>query len=652
VVTERHSGDEALKGGWRRVSLRARGVSVLAFPLAVLFVTLFAIYWAENAVYRAEETVGRYYETRGAIVQLGSAVSDAEAAVGGYTATGFSRFHDAFQTARASAAAALQSLPRLTGDQAATRAAAADIERLGALELASLDARAAGGSRPAGNLVADLQARLALLAGEEERRFTQARYERDLARRNLFRTVLACGILGPMGALLIHLLVAGRLVKRIEKVTENARRLAHGLPLEPFPGGTDEIAALARQLQDAATLLQERERELRGSETRYRDLFDQAPVPFEETDSNGVVTRFNQAVCALLRCAPARLTGHYAWDFVPSDEQEGFRSAMLGRIASGASAAPFETEFVLDDGSRLSVEIRESPIRDENGQIAGLCLSLLDITERNLAAVAARKVEQYALELRNKNEQLGRALEAAHSATEAKSRFLASISHELRTPLNGIIGFSELMHDGRLGPILPEQVDVMADILTSARHLLQLINDILDLSKIEAGKMEFRPEDCDLGALIQEVMDVMAPLAEKKSLAIDTRVPTGVHASLDPARFKQVLYNYVSNAVKFTPQGGNVSVRISYHEPDRFQLEVADTGIGIPESEIPRLFQEFQQLPNSRKAEQGTGLGLALTRAIVEAQGGRVGVRSEPGRGSVFSAILPLHGNAAASVNG
>ena len=135
---------------------------------------------------------------------------------------------------------------------------------------------------------------------------------------------------------------------------------------------------------------------------------------------------------------------------------------------------------------------------------------------------------------------------------------------------------------------------------------------------------------------------MIRPLADKKSLRLVTEVPGDLIANLDPGRFKQVLYNYLSNAVKFTPAGGGVTVRIAREGDSCFRLEVEDTGIGIAADEIPRLFQEFSQLPNSRKAEQGTGLGLALTRHIVEAQGGTVAVRSEPGHGSVFSAVLPL----------
>jgi len=188
-----------------------------------------------------------------------------------------------------------------------------------------------------------------------------------------------------------------------------------------------------------------------------------------------------------------------------------------------------------------------------------------------------------------------------------------------------------------------DQVDALGDILSSARHLLQLINDILDLSKVEAGRMDFHPEPCEIGALAAEVRDVIRPLAEKKSLHLTLDVEPHLNANLDPGRFKQVLYNYLSNAVKFTPEAGHIALRIARQDERCFRVEVQDSGIGIRPDELHRLFQEFAQLPNSRQAEQGTGLGLALTRLIVEAQGGSVAVRSEHGRGSIFSAVLPLN---------
>jgi PAS domain S-box-containing protein len=633
---------------WSRVSLRAQGMTVLLFPMAVLFATLFTIFWAEGDVRNAETIVARAYDTRAEIMRLHSSLVDAEAAEGGYQSTRQKRFAAAADAALDQVRASLQRLPARVADTPAARGALEQIQAQTQRELQLLQqVRSAPSTATAAEqkeTMSALQAQLGLLSSEEERLFTQARYERDLARQKLFRTVMACGIMGPLGALFIHLLVAGRMVRRVQLVEENARRLAHGLPLEHFPAGSDEIAALARQLEDAAYLLRDRETGIRENERRYRDLFNHAPIAYEETDKDGVVTRFNQAVCTLLNCSPDQILGCSAWDFVAPDQQEAFRASMLERMAAGKETEPFECEYLLEDGTRIAVEIRENLIRDTQGVVTGVIRSRRDVTERNLATMAARKVEQYAMELRNKNEQLGSALDAARSATEAKSRFLASVSHELRTPLNGIIGFSEMMYDGRLGPVTEDQKEVMSDVLASARHLLQLINDILDLSKVEAGRMEFRPEGCRLDSLVCEVRDIVRPLAEKKNIRLVTGAPTDLTAFIDPGRFKQVLYNYLSNAVKFTGSGGTVSVTLASQDDSTFRLDVEDTGNGIPPSEIPLLFREFLQLPNSRKAEQGTGLGLALTRRIVEAQGGTVSVRSEVGKGSVFSAVLPVFG--------
>ncbi|MCU1236332.1 MAG: multi-sensor signal transduction histidine kinase [Candidatus Solibacter sp.] len=654
-MVDRALGDSSK---WWRMSLRAKGVAVLAVPIAALFGALFSVYGVEDDVRNADQSVVRFYEIRDGLGALRSSLQDSHAAIVGYSATGEQHFLSVYDTARKTIATALAEVSAQTGNDPQAIASLAEIQRATGKELGLLDQVRAlpVRSSEAGALMAreqstmaDLQAHVSLLNDQEERSFTGARFERDVARRRLFRTVILCGTLGPLGALFIHLILAGRMVRRLQAVQENARRLAHGLPLEPLPAGTDEIASLGVQLETAAYLLRERERELSDSERRYRDIFDHAPIPYEETDLHGAVRRFNQAVCTLLKCTPQEMVGRLAWDFMSPERQDQARVSMKRRMQTGEEAAPFECEYMLDDGSRIMVEIRENLIRNDRGEVTGIIRSLLDVTERNLAAVAARKVEQYALELRNKNEQLARALEAARSATVAKSRFLASVSHELRTPLNGIIGFSELLYDNKLGPLSGEQTEIMGDILTSGRHLLQLINDILDLSKVEAGRMEFRPERTNIETLVFEVRDVIRPLAAKKNLQLATDVPGDLIANLDPGRFKQVLYNYLSNAVKFTPAGGSITVRVARERAAGFRLEVEDTGIGIAPDEISRLFQEFAQLPNSRKIDQGTGLGLALTRHIVEAQGGSVAVKSELSRGSIFSAVFPLDSMIAAA---
>jgi len=228
-------------------------------------------------------------------------------------------------------------------------------------------------------------------------------------------------------------------------------------------------------------------------------------------------------------------------------------------------------------------------------------------------------------------------------ASRLKSEFLANMSHELRTPLNAIIGFAELLHDGAVDPSMPEFREFLGDILTSGRHLLQLINDILDLAKVEAGRLELRPEPADLGKILGEVTSTLRTTAAAKQIAMTIEVdPALDDLRLDPSRLKQVVYNFASNALKFTPSGGRVTIRARALEGDRFRLEVEDTGIGIADADLPRLFVQFEQLASGKaKRHQGTGLGLALTKRLVEAHGGTVGVTSAMGKGSTFHADLP-----------
>jgi signal transduction histidine kinase len=225
-----------------------------------------------------------------------------------------------------------------------------------------------------------------------------------------------------------------------------------------------------------------------------------------------------------------------------------------------------------------------------------------------------------------------------------KSRFLANMSHELRTPLNSIIGFSEIIHDGKAGPISDTQKDYLGDVLASSRHLLQLINDVLDLSKIEAGKASLSHEPVDLASLLSQAASMLRTQAEKRRVRITAEADPRVRGVMgDTARLRQVTYNFLSNAIKFSHEGGEVKVRALEEGPSHFRLEVQDFGIGIAPEGQAQLFGEFIQLDaGSNKKYQGTGLGLSLSRKIVEALGGSVGVESEPGKGSTFYAVLPL----------
>ncbi|MFL5403963.1 MAG: response regulator [Gemmatimonadales bacterium] len=307
--------------------------------------------------------------------------------------------------------------------------------------------------------------------------------------------------------------------------------------------------------------------------------------------------------------------------------------------ASVEHDVPYDTEFrvVWPDGTERSLASRGKVYRDAAGKplrMSGVCL---DITERRLAA------------------EQRQAREAAEAANRAKSNFLASMSHELRTPLNAIIGFSELLENHTFGDLNERQQRYVTNVLTSGRHLLQLINDILDLSKVEAGHMELSLSEFDVRTTLGEVKTIVGTLAMKKRLDLELEVADPVTTLVaDQSKFKQILYNLLSNAIKFTPEGGSVRVTvrrvpsIQNQEGGAIEIAVSDTGIGLRPQDQERIFGTFEQVDSAyAREQQGTGLGLALSKRFVELHGGRIWVESDFGKGSVFRFVLPLVARAA-----
>ena len=345
---------------------------------------------------------------------------------------------------------------------------------------------------------------------------------------------------------------------------------------------------------------------------------------------DGRITTWNRAAQSMFGYTADEAIGQPVQMLIPPD-REAEEMQILARLSHGERVPPFTTTRRARDGRLIDVSITISPIRDDLGRIVGASKIARDVTQQRLAEAARQNSQR--LEAENRQIQ---------EASRLKSLFLANMSHELRTPLNAIIGFAELMHSGAVPSDSPKHHEYLGHIATSGHHLLRLINDVLDLSKVESGKFEFFPEPVHLPQLVREVTDILHAGIQRKAITLEIDLdPSIVHLEIDPARFKQVLYNYLSNAIKFTPQGGHVAVRGRPHGAWHFRLEVEDNGIGIAAADLARLFVEFQQLDTgSTKQHQGTGLGLALTRRLVQAQGGVVGVRSEPGRGSVFYLVL------------
>jgi len=383
------------------------------------------------------------------------------------------------------------------------------------------------------------------------------------------------------------------------------------------PLETEDETLVSAAIRDAT--------ERKRGEEKFRGLLESAPDAMVIVGRDGRILLVNAQTERLFGYAREELIGQWVELLVPEKFRENHPSHRTGYFAA-PKARPMGAGLELfgrrKDGTEFSAEISLSPIETPEGTL--VTAAIRDVTERK------RDMEE-----RNRRMQ---------EANRLKSEFLANMSHELRTPLNAVIGFASLMHSGKAGPLSGDQHEYLGDILTSSRHLLQLINDVLDLAKVESGRVDLRIETVEIANLVNEVKEILRGLAAEKRVRMTVEIdPTLSAVTLDPRMMKQVLYNYLSNAIKFTPENGRVTLRIAAGPPNMFHVEVEDTGIGVKPEDISRLFVEFQQLDSgAAKRYPGTGLGLALTKRIVEAQGGRVGVTSVPGQGSTFSAVLPL----------
>lgn len=383
-----------------------------------------------------------------------------------------------------------------------------------------------------------------------------------------------------------------------------------------------------------------------SAERRFRKLLEAAPDAILEVDTEGQIVLVNQMAEAMFGYSREELLGLRVETLVPAamrDEHAGHRASYADHPQTRLMGTGLKLKAQKKDGTLFPVEISLSPsLNDDDLHVIAL---VRDTSERQKAEDQLKTVQEtYTAELTAKNEQLETRNQEVERANRLKSEFLASMSHELRTPLHTIIGFSELALEEIEGPLGEKYKRFIGHILQDARHLLDLINEILDLSKIESGRLKLQLAEFDFAGCAHEVVTSLQQQADAKAIKLENRNKIRGALNADGLRVKEILYNLLSNAIKFTPNGGSVWVE-SAAEETFLKIAVCDTGVGIAEKEQGAIFENFYQVEETTpRARQGTGLGLPITKKLVELHGGRIWLESELGNGSRFIFTLPLAG--------
>jgi PAS domain S-box-containing protein len=373
-------------------------------------------------------------------------------------------------------------------------------------------------------------------------------------------------------------------------------------------------------------------------ERRFRQLLEAAPDAIVEVSDDGAIVLVNQIAEQMFGYQRNELLGQSVDLLVPDGVRPTHyrhRDSYLEHPRTRPMGSGLELHARRRDGSLFPVEISLSPIQTETGM--HVTAVIRDVTERKKAEQEVRRLEQiYTAELETRNREIER-------ANRLKSEFLASMSHELRTPLHTIIGFAELLEEEGEGPLTEAQKRFLGHIHRDSSHLLELINDVLDLSKVEAGQMVLKREAYPVRRSIDDALNSVRPGAAVKGIAVEERGITDVIVDADPVRVREMLYNLLSNAVKFTPSGGKVWLE-TREEGEFVRITVGDTGIGIPAEEQENIFDKFYQVGNTTSGvREGTGLGLSITKELVQLHGGWMEVLSMPGQGSQFTFTLPIY---------
>jgi PAS domain S-box-containing protein len=435
----------------------------------------------------------------------------------------------------------------------------------------------------------------------------------DLRVYSLHSTAARAGGANAWLFALVGLLAASMLGALLLTVTGRARRIEAAVQ--------SRTAALQGEMRDR----EQAESALRASEQRFRNILDNVPIGIVYTDLQGRVIQANPRFCELTGFSEEALlsmsVGHYTHPDDVLQDIELSRRLVQGELSSYRR----QKRCITGDGRTLFVQSTVSLLRDESGRPRHIVGAVEDITER--------------LRL----QQVERARDLAEASSHAKTDFLSRMSHELRTPLNAILGFAQLLELDQRHPLAPAQQPYVNQIQQAGWHLLAMINDVLDLSRIESGNVRLRCEPLDLADMVGAALPMVEAEAQRRGITITTELSGEVGAMQgDATRTRQIIINLLSNAVKYNRDGGSIHVACRPAGAQSVVLLVTDSGIGMNPAQLAELFRPFNRLGRENSSEQGTGIGLFISKSLAELMGGALEARSDPGKGTTFVLTLPI----------
>ena len=644
---------------WLNLPLRRKGLIVTALPVAALLAFSGAFFVVQQQYRNAARWLRSALELSSSLQRVHTVLLEEDNALKGY---GLTSDPDYLKTYRAAAARQDETLRQIEALISGNAQQIAHLRKLQALITErqaaaaifiveapkSLAAGAAPASRPwleknqaiTGRVDSELTAMVAVVrrtAGADTIALTRALRNSDI-------TVLASIAVGLIGGIIAMVLFASGVVRRIKRLQQNASSLADGQVTLPHEPASDEIGQLGESLERTAKLLKQRTGDLeqRAQELAESEAANQKQARLLQCILNsmgdGVVVADQSGHLVLTNPAARNLFGSDPLNSTPSqwvDHVSIYRSDSMTEcpvedlplVRAVRGENPGTVGLFLrhkHSAEGVWIDVTARPLREEHDVVRGGVAVFRDVS-------AAKRNEETL--------QVARA--EAEQANQAKSEFLSRMSHELRTPMNAILGFAQLLD---LDPLSPPQRQSVDQILKGGRHLLTLINEVLDLARIEAGKMALSTEPIPVGEAVQSVLDLLMPLASQSgvSFRMEESPDWKRYVLADRQRFQQVVMNLLSNAIKYNQFGGSVTVACQAMGESRFHLGIRDTGEGLAPEKMAKLFKPFERLGAEQSGIEGSGIGLALSKRLIEAMGGRIGMESEVGVGSTFWVELPI----------